>query len=52
MPTPPADTLDDGALAFAEKVFNFARNGQTQDLAPLLAAGLPANLRNHKPKPH
>ncbi|MBQ0744437.1 MAG: ankyrin repeat domain-containing protein, partial [Pseudomonas sp.] len=48
MQTDPPGVLDDEALAFAEKVFDFARDGNTRGLAPLLQAGLPANLRNHK----
>lgn len=38
--------LDDQTLAFAERVFDLARQGNTAELAPLLQAGLPANLCN------
>lgn len=38
--------LDDETLAFAERVFDLARHGNADELAPLLQAGLPANLRN------
>lgn len=36
--------LDDDTLAFAHKVFNHCRNGDSVELATLLDAGLPANL--------
>ena len=41
-------TLDDETLAFAQRVFQHARSGAAQELAGLLDAGLPANLRNDK----
>lgn len=46
----PADLppLDDATLAFAGKVFQFARLGHASELADLFAQGLPANLRNDK----
>lgn len=40
--------LDDDTLAFAERVFDMARQGDTEQLQPLLEQGLPANLRNSK----
>ncbi|WP_286973532.1 ankyrin repeat domain-containing protein, partial [Pseudomonas sp.] len=43
-----AAELDDQTLAFAERVFDLARHGETQTLAEMLAQGLPVNLRNHK----
>src|SRR5690606_40518550 len=36
--------LDDAALAFAEQVFDSARNGDAERLGDLLARGLPANI--------
>ncbi len=36
--------LDDDTLAFAHKVFDHCRNGDSAELATLLDAGLPANL--------
>ncbi len=36
--------LDDEALAFAQKVFDLARNGDADSLAPLLDAGLPVDI--------
>jgi len=38
--------LDDAAQAFAEQVFDSARNGDAERLGDLLARGLPANIRN------
>lgn len=43
-----AETLDAETLAFAQKVFQFARLGAAEHLGPLLEQGLPANLCNHK----
>jgi uncharacterized protein len=43
-----AEGLDDATLAFANEVFELARSGDTETLAPLLGKGLPPNLRNHK----
>lgn len=40
--------LDDATLAFAGRVFQFARMGHAAELAELFAQGLPANLRNDK----
>ncbi|MBM6595049.1 ankyrin repeat domain-containing protein [Microvirga pudoricolor] len=40
--------LDDETLAFAGRVFQHTRAGQTEELAELLAMGLPANLRNER----
>lgn len=47
---PPADPaqLDDDTLAFARKVFQMARGGETAELATLLSQGMPANLRNER----
>ncbi|QEE38182.1 MULTISPECIES: ankyrin repeat domain-containing protein [unclassified Methylobacterium] len=44
--TPPP--LDDATLAFAGRVFQFARMGHADELAELFGQGLPANLRNDK----
>ncbi|CAM5545477.1 hypothetical protein SSTU70S_04192 [Stutzerimonas stutzeri] len=43
----PTPELDDATLAFAEQVFDCARQGDSDRLSELLAQGLPANLRNH-----
>ncbi len=43
---PPA--LDDATLAFAGRVFQYARMGHAEELAELFGQGLPANLRNDK----
>lgn len=40
--------LDDATLAFAGRVFQYARMGHAEELAGLFAQGLPANLRNDK----
>ena len=40
--------LDEDTITFAGKVFQLARLGHAPDLEELLAAGLPANLRNDK----
>jgi len=45
---PQKPELDDATLAFAGRVFQFARLGHTQELADLFGQGLPANLRNDK----
>lgn len=44
--SPPA--LDDATLAFAGRVFQYARMGHADELAELFGQGLPANLRNDK----
>ena len=43
-----ATMTDDETAAFAEQVFERARQGDAEMLERLLASGLPANLRNHK----
>jgi hypothetical protein len=40
--------LDDDTIAFAGRMFDAARAGDTDMLGPLLEAGLPPNLRNDK----
>ena len=40
--------LDDETLAFAARVFQYARMGHADELAELFGQGLPANLRNDK----
>lgn len=40
--------LDDETLAFAARVFQYARMGHAEELAELFGQGLPANLRNDK----
>ncbi|MGU3359733.1 ankyrin repeat domain-containing protein [Methylobacterium sp. M6A4_1b] len=46
--TPPKPELDAGTLAFAARVFQYARMGHAEELAELFGQGLPANLRNDK----
>ena len=43
-----ADEIDEETLAFAHRMFDLARNGQTDELAYQVDAGLPANLTNDK----
>ncbi|MGI8758966.1 MAG: ankyrin repeat domain-containing protein [Acidimicrobiales bacterium] len=40
--------LDDEALAFAHRIFDLARSGDTPALTELVDAGLPVNLTNDK----
>ena len=47
-PQAPKPALDDDTLAFAVRVFGYARGGYTRELAELLGMGLPPNLRNEK----
>ncbi len=44
----PKPELDADTLAFAARVFQYARMGHAEDLADLFGQGLPANLRNDK----
>ncbi len=44
----PKPELDADTLAFAGRVFQYARMGHAGDLADLFGQGLPANLRNDK----
>lgn len=46
--TEPKPELDADTLAFAGRVFQYARMGHAEELAGLFAQGLPANLRNDK----
>lgn len=41
-------SMDNETLEFARRVFQFARTGETEELATLLGQGLPANLRNER----
>jgi uncharacterized protein len=41
-------TLDDATLAFAHRMFDLARDGQADELAAYVDAGLPPNLTNDK----
>ena len=41
-------TLSDEELAFAESVFDLARNGATAELETLIGRGVPVNLTNSK----
>ncbi len=43
---PPA--FDDETIAFAARMFDYARSGHAEELAQVLAMGLPPNLRNDK----
>lgn len=43
-----SDELDAETLAFAHRMFDLAREGQTNQLAAYLDAGLPVNLTNAK----
>src|ERR1700712_5459888 len=45
---PDKPALDDETLAFAGRVFQYARLGHADELAELFGQGLPANLRNDK----
>jgi uncharacterized protein len=40
--------LDDETIAYAHRMFDLARAGQTDELAANVTAGLPANLTNDK----
>jgi ankyrin repeat protein len=42
------EQLDDETLAFAHRMFDLAREGQTAELAAYVDAGLPVNLTNDK----
>jgi uncharacterized protein len=42
------EELDPEVLQLAAKVFNLAREGDTQTLAAYVDAGVPVNLSNHK----
>lgn len=46
--TQAADALDPETLEFVRAVFAAVRAGEAEPLAPLLARGLPPNLRNEK----
>lgn len=46
--TGPRPLLDADTLAFAVRVFGYARGGYTTELAELFGMGLPANLRNER----
>ena len=48
MSEPDTSLPDDETLAFAARVFDLARRGDAAELGALLAAGLPATLRNDK----
>lgn len=43
-----APELDDETLAFAHRMFDLARQGQDEQLAAYIDAGLPVNLTNDK----
>ncbi|MCU1619485.1 MAG: hypothetical protein JWR28_1771 [Modestobacter sp.] len=43
-----SEPIDPGVIALAAKVFDLAREGDTEQLAAYLEAGVPANLTNDK----
>lgn len=43
-----SDDLDDETLAFAQRMFDLARVGRTDELAGHVDAGLPVNMTNDK----
>ncbi|MFC7549935.1 ankyrin repeat domain-containing protein [Plantactinospora sp. GCM10030261] len=43
-----AEELDEDTLAFAHRMFDLARGGQTAELATQIDAGLPVNMTNDK----
>lgn len=45
---PPKPGVDDAVIALATKLFNFARQGDTEALTAYIASGAPANLTNDK----
>ena len=44
-PQQPENTQDEDAIAFAQGIFDLARNGGATLLAPLLEAGVPVDMR-------
>lgn len=44
-PQQPENQLDEDAIAFAQGIFELARNGGTSLLRPMLEAGVPVNMR-------
>src|SRR5690554_1923707 len=44
-PQQPENQLDEDAIAFAQGIFELARNGGANMLRPLLDAGVPVNMR-------
>lgn len=44
-PQQPENAQDEDAIAFAQGIFDLARNGGAALLAPLLEAGVPVNMR-------
>lgn len=47
-PQPSQQPIDPGVIALAAKVFDLAREGDTEELVAYLDAGVPANLTNDK----
>ena len=47
-PQPPENQMDEDAIAFAQGLFELARNGASGLLVPLLDAGVPVDLRTSK----
>lgn len=44
-PQKPENQLDEDAIAFAQGIFELARNGGTSMLRPMLEAGVPVDIR-------
>ncbi|MGO1503322.1 MAG: ankyrin repeat domain-containing protein [Marinobacter sp.] len=44
-PQDPENQLDEDAIAFAQGIFELARNGGTSMLRPMLEAGVPVDIR-------
>lgn len=44
-PQHPENQMDKDAIAFAQGIFELARNGGTSMLRPMLEAGVPVNMR-------
>ena len=43
-----SEPIDPGVIELAQRVFGLAREGETEELAAYLDAGVPANLTNEK----
>ena len=44
----PTSASEQDVLDFAQKIFEYARTGDTEGLRPMLQRGLPPNMSNHK----
>lgn len=47
-PQPPMTATEQDVLDFAARMFQLARSGDAEALAPMLERGLPPNMTNHK----